>query len=153
MPKIYLSLGSNIKPDENLTKAKELLSREYKLEKESKTYKTKSEGFEGDDFLNQVVCLLTEDSAEKVVGALKDIEKKIGRKDRSEKFSDREIDIDLLLYGKYVGKALGKDIPHKDIDLYRFVLEPLVEIAPDLIHPKHQVKISEIWKNKLNSLA
>ena len=153
MPKIYLSLGSNIKPKENLNKAKELLSQEYRFEKESKTYKTKSEGFEGEDFLNQVVCFTTEDSAEKVVGSLKDIEKKIGRKNRSEKFSDREIDIDLLLYGKYVGKALGKDIPHKDIDLYRFVLEPLVEIAPDLIHPKHQVKISEIWKNKLNSFA
>ena len=57
MPKIYLSLGSNIKPEENLNKAKELLSQEYHLEKESKTYKTKSEGFEGEDFLNQVVCL------------------------------------------------------------------------------------------------
>ena len=150
MPKIYLSLGSNIKPEENLNKAKELLSQEYRFEKESKTYKTKSEGFEGEDFLNQVVCFTTEDSAEKVVGALKDIEKKIGRKNRSEKFSDREIDIDLLLYGKYVGKALGKDIPHKDIDLYRFVLEPLAEIAPNLIHPKHQEKISEILKKKLN---
>jgi len=153
MPKIYLSLGSNIKPEKNLNKAKELLSQEYQLEKESKTYKTKSEGFEGEDFLNQVVCFITEDSAEKVVGALKDIEKKIGRKDRSEKFSDREIDIDLLLYGNFVGKALAKDIPHKDIDLYRFVLEPLAEIAPDLIHPKHQEKISEIWKKKLNSFA
>ncbi len=129
MPKIYLSLGSNIKPEENLNKAKELLSQEYQLEKESKTYKTKSEGFEGEDFLNQVVCLTTEDSAEEV------------------------IDIDLLLYGKYVGKALGKDIPHKDIDLYRFVLEPLAEIAPNLIHPKHQEKISEIWKKMLNSFA
>ena len=76
MPKIYLSLGSNIKPEENLNKAKELLSQEYQLEKESKTYKTKSEGFEGEDFLNQVVCLTTEDSAEEVVGMLKDIEKK-----------------------------------------------------------------------------
>ena len=148
-----MCIRDSIKPEENLNKAKELLSQEYQLEKESKTYKTKSEGFEGDDFLNQVVCLLTEDSAEKVVGTLKDIEKKIGRKDRSEKFSDREIDIDLLLYGKYVGKALGKDIPHKDIDLYRFVLEPLAEIAPNLIHPKHQEKISEIWKKKLNSFA
>ena len=153
MPKIYLSLGTNIKPEENLNKAKELLSQVYQLEKESKTYKTKSEGFIGEDFLNQVVCLKTEDSAEEVVGMLKDIEKKIGRKERSEKFSDREIDIDLLLYGKYVGKALGKDIPHKDIDQYRFVLEPLAEIAPDLIHPKHQEKISEIWKKKLNSFA
>ena len=153
MPQIYLSLGSNIKPEENLNKAKELLGQEYQLEKESKTYKTKSEGFEGEDFLNQVVCLTTEDSAEEVVGMLKDIEKKIGRKNRSEKFSDREIDIDLLLYGKYVGKVLGKDIPHTDIDLYRFVLEPLAEIAPNLIHPKHQKKISEIWKKKLNSFA
>ena len=153
MPKIYLSLGSNIKPEVNLHKAKEFLSQEYQLDKESKTYKTKSEGFKGEDFLNQVVCFITEDSAEKVVSTLKDIEKKIGRKDRSKKFSDREIDIDLLLYGKYVGKALGKDIPHKDIDLYRFVLEPLAEIAPDLIHPKHKEKISEIWKKKLNSFA
>ena len=153
MPKIYLSFGSNIKPEENLKKAKEMLSQEYQLEKESKTYKTKSEGFEGEDFLNQVVCFITEDSADKVIGTLKNIEKKIGRKKRSEKFSNREIDIDLLLYGKYVGKALGKDIPHKDTDLYRFVLEPLAEIAPDLIHPKHQEKISEIWKKKLNSFA
>ena len=80
MPKIYLSLGSNIKPEENLNKAKELLSQEYQLEKESKTYKTKSEGFEGEDFLNQVVCLTTEDSAEEVVGMLKDIEKKSAEK-------------------------------------------------------------------------
>ena len=153
MPKIYLSLGSNIKPEENLNKARELLSQKYQLEKESKTYKTKSEGFEGEDFLNQVVCLTTEDSAEKVVTALKDIEKKIGREDRPEKFSDREIDIDLLLYGKYVGKVLGKDIPHADIDLYKFVLEPLAEIAPDLVHPKHQEKISEIWRKMLDSFA
>ena len=153
MPKIYLSLGSNIKPEENLNKAKELLNQEYQSEKESKIYKTKSEGFEGEDFLNQVICLLTKDSPDRVVATLKDIEKKIGRKDRSEKFSDREIDIDLLLYGNYVGKVLGKDIPHKDIDLYRFVLEPLAEIAPDLIHPKYQEKISEIWQKKLNSFT
>ncbi|MBL6811537.1 MAG: 2-amino-4-hydroxy-6-hydroxymethyldihydropteridine diphosphokinase [SAR86 cluster bacterium] len=153
MPKIYLSLGSNIKPEENLNKAKELLNQEYQSEKESKIYKTKSEGFEGEDFLNQVICLLTEDSPDRVVATLKDIEKKIGRKDRTEKFSDREIDIDLLLYGNYVGKVLGKDIPHKDIDLYRFVLEPLAEIAPDLIHPKYQEKISEIWQKKLNSFT
>ena len=153
MPKIYLSLRSNIRPEENLEEAKKLLSRNYQPQKESKIYKTKSVGFEGEDFLNQVVCFETDDSPENVITTLKDIEKKIGRKNRVEKFSEREIDIDLLLYGNFVGKALAKDIPHKDIDLYRFVLEPLVEIAPDLIHPKHQEKISEIWKKKLNSFA
>tara|TARA_Y100000996_G_scaffold7974_1_gene6715 strand:- start:1049 stop:1510 length:462 start_codon:yes stop_codon:yes gene_type:complete len=153
MPKIYLSLGSNIKPEENLKNAKELLREKYQPKKESKIYKTKSEGFAGEDFLNQVVCLVTEDSPDRVIASLKDIEKKIGRHDRAEKFSDREIDIDLLLYGNYVGRVLGKDIPHKDIDLYRFVLEPLAEIAPDLVHPKYQEKISVIWKKKLNSFA
>ena len=153
MPKIYLSLGSNIRPEENLEEAKKLLSRNYQPQKESKIYKTKSVGFEGEDFLNQVVCFETDDSPENVITTLKDIEKKIGRKNRVEKFSEREIDIDLLLYGNFVGKALAKDIPHKDIDLYRFVLEPLAEIAPNLIHPKHQEKISEIWKKKLNSFA
>ncbi len=153
MPKIYLSLGSNINAEENLNKAKELLKKEYQPKLESNTYKTKSEGFEGEDFLNQVVCFTTEDSPDRVVAKLKDIEKKIGRKKRTEKFSDREIDIDLLLYGNYVGKVLGKDIPHKDIDLYRFVLEPLAEIAPDLVHPKYKEKISEIWKKRLNSFA
>ena len=151
MPKIYLSLGSNIKPEENLSKAKELLSQEYYPEKESKTYKTKSEGFEGEDFLNQVVCFLTEEPPDRIISKLKDIEKKIGRKDRIKKFSDREIDIDLLIYGNFVGKVLGKDIPHKDIDVYRFVLEPLAEIAPDLVHPRSLEKISKIWKKKLNS--
>ena len=153
MPKIYLSLGSNIKPEENLKNAKELLREKYQPKKESKIYKTKSVGFISEDFLNQVVCLVTEDSSDRVVATLKDIEKKIGRQDRAEKFSDREIDIDLLLYGNYVGQVLGKDIPHKDIDLYRFVLEPLAEIAPDLVHPKYQEKISVIWKKKLNSFA
>ena len=107
MPKIYLSLGSNIKPEENLSKAKELLSQEYYPEKESKTYKTKSEGFEGEDFLNQVVCFFTEEPPDRIISKLKDIEKKIGRKDRIKKFSDREIDIDLLIYGNFVGKVLG----------------------------------------------
>ena len=153
MPKIYLSLGSNINAEENLNKAKELLKHEYQPEQESKTYKTKSEGFEGEDFLNQVVCFITDDSPDRVVAKLKDIENKIGRKKRTEKFSDREIDIDLLLYGNYVGKVLGKDVPHKDIDLYRFVLEPLAEIAPNLVHPRHQEKISAIWKKRLNSFA
>ena len=153
MPEIYLSLGSNIKPEENLEKAKELLSVKYKPKKESKIYKTKSEGFVGKDFLNQVIYYETEDSPETVIMTLKNIEKKIGRKERADKFSEREIDIDLLLYGNYVGKVLGKDIPHTDIDLYSFVLEPLAEIAPDLVHPKHLKTILKIWQKMSDSFA
>lgn len=153
MSTIYLSLGSNIKPKENLKRALDYLRQYYKPMEESKIYQTKSEGFIGNDFLNQVVSFETEDSPEVIIKTLKKIEKKIGRRERKEKFSEREIDIDLLLYENFVGKVSGKVIPHKDIDLYRFVLEPLAEIAPDLIHPKHQKKISEIWEKKLNDFA
>ncbi len=107
----------------------------------------------GNDFLNQVLCLKTNNSAESIIKIIKNIEKKIGRKERKEKFSEREIDIDLLIYDQVVGRVSGKEIPHKDIDLYRFVLEPLLEIAPNLIHPKHQKKISELWNENLDRFS
>ena len=149
----YLSLGSNIYPEENLKLARKYLKENFSLQKESKIYKTKSEGFVGNDFLNQVLCLKTNNSAESIIEIIKNIEKKIGRKERKEKFSEREIDIDLLIYDQVVGKVSGKEIPHKDIDLYRFVLEPLLEIAPNLIHPKHQKKISELWNENLDRFS
>ena len=76
---------------------------------------------------------------------LKDIEKKSAEKIGQKSFPIEKL-ILICCLRKIRRQALGKDIPHKDIDLYRFVLEPLAEIAPDLIHPKHQEKISEIWK-------
>tara|TARA_B100001029_G_scaffold70599_1_gene57443 strand:- start:2181 stop:2630 length:450 start_codon:yes stop_codon:yes gene_type:complete len=146
--KIFLSLGSNINPKQNISEAKKLLSNSFVLKKESAIYITSSEGFEGKDFLNQVILFETKHNPKDVIKEIKAIEKTIGRIERKEKFSDREIDIDLIMYDQLIEEVLGKKIPHDDIEKYNFVLEPLAEIAPDLIHPVLNISISDLWNEK-----
>ena len=148
MHKIFLSLGTNINPKQNISKAKKLLSKSFILKKASAIYITNSEGFEGKDFLNQVILFETKDDPKGVIKKIKSIEKTIGRTERKEKFSDREIDIDLIMYDQLIKDVLGKKIPHDDIEKYDFVLEPLAEIAPDLIHPVLNISISDLWNKK-----
>jgi len=146
--KIFLSLGTNINPKQNISKAKKLLSKSFVLKKASTIYITNSEGFEGKDFLNQVILFETKDDPKAVIKKIKAIEKTIGRIERKEKFSDREIDIDLIMYDQLIKEVLEKKIPHDDIEKYDFVLEPLAEIAPDLIHPVLNISISDLWNKK-----
>ena len=87
------------------------LSVEKKIEKQntkvvsnSKIYSSKSEGFQGDDFLNQVILCNTELEFEKAIHSLKKIEISMGRKKELKKFSDRLIDLDLLTYGDEILK-------------------------------------------------
>ena len=119
MNKIFLSLGSNINPKQNISEAKKLLSNSFVLKKESAIYITSSEGFEGKDFLNQVILFETKHNPKDVIKEIKVIE-----------------------------EVLGKKIPHDDIEKYNFVLEPLAEIAPDLIHPVLNISISDLWNEK-----
>ena len=60
----------------------------------------------------------------------------MGRKKEKKKFSDRLIDLDLLTYGNEIIENNGKEVPHKDIEKYSFVLVPLAEVLPNNIHPK-----------------
>jgi 2-amino-4-hydroxy-6-hydroxymethyldihydropteridine diphosphokinase len=73
-------------------------------------------------------------SAEELLKVIKTIEKELGRKKRK-RFGPREIDIDILFYGKKVLKRKGLIVPHPRIKNRIFVLKPLVEISPDLRHP------------------
>ena len=98
--------------------------------------------------MNQVILFETKDDPKGVIKKIKSIEKTIGRTERKEKFSDREIDIDLIMYDQLIKEVLGKKIPHDDIEKYDFVLEPLAEIAPDLIHPVLNISISDLWNKK-----
>jgi 2-amino-4-hydroxy-6-hydroxymethyldihydropteridine diphosphokinase len=86
------------------------------------------------DFLNQVVQLETSLSAEELMDALLDIESRMGRQ-RKEKYDPRTIDLDILYYNDDIIDQPGLMIPHPRIQLRRFVLEPLYEIAPSHIHP------------------
>ena len=86
------------------------------------------------DFLNQVIHLETELGPEPLMDALLQIESKMGRQ-RTEKYDPRTIDLDILYFNDDIIDEPGLMIPHPRIQLRRFVLEPLYEIAPNLVHP------------------
>ena len=148
MKEVTISLGSNINPLINLQKANELIIKNFKLIKSSKIYSSKSEGFQGDDFLNQVILCNTDLEFEKAIQYLKKIETSMGRIKELEKFSDRLIDLDLLTYGNEIIENPDKEVPHKDIEKYSFVLVPLAEVMPNNIHPKLGIAFVDLLETK-----
>ena len=140
---IFLSLGSNIEPEKNIDFAKEQLQIKYGKLLISSVYKTKAVGFKGDDFLNLVIKTATSDSPETVIDYLHYIEKQTGRETGTGQFNSRTLDIDLLLYGDLIDASLN--LPRDEILEYDFVLEPLVEIFPEGIHPIEKRSYKEIF--------
>ena len=145
MSLITISLGSNINPSENLKKALDEISKFSKIKIISKIYKSKSVGFEGDDFLNQVIVCEVKSNLNQTYSQLKTIEKQMGRERNIEKFSDRLIDLDLLTFNDEIHNE-EITIPHPDILKYAFVLVPLAEICPKLIHPVANKSVEELLR-------
>jgi len=150
--KIYLGIGSNIEPRKNISAGLESLERLFSKLEISPTYLAPPFGFEGDDFHNLVVSAETDLSIEQVVIVLRQIEFDHGRPEQAEKFSSRSLDIDLLLFGDYVGKVGGYKIPRSDIDKFDFVLRPLQDIAADELHPVSGKSYAELWLNMKTKL-
>lgn len=145
MSLITISLGSNINPSENLKKALDEISKFSKIKIISKIYKSKSVGFEGDDFLNQVIACEVNSNLNHTHLQLKTIEKEMGRKRNIKKFSDRVIDLDLLTFNDEIHNE-EITIPHPDILKYAFVLIPLAEICPKLLHPVVNKSVEELLR-------
>ena len=144
--KIYLGIGSNIEPKKNISAGLRSLETLFFILDVSPTYLAPSFGFKGDDFHNLVVAAETELSITDVLNALRTIEFEHGRPEHAIKFAPRSLDIDLLLFGDYVGKLGGYKMPRSDIDKFDFVLRPLQDIAPDDLHPVSGKSFSELWQ-------
>lgn len=95
------------------------------------------------DYLNQVLVFQTDLDPEAVLIIIQDIENQLGRK-REEKWGNRTMDIDILYFGQQVIQNQNLIIPHPFISRRRFVLEPLVEILPNFIHPVLKVSNSKM---------
>ena len=117
MSLVFFSLGSNIEPSKNLSDARIELSKYFSIKKFSSTYQSPSAGFDGADFLNEVLCFETDLEVSEVLKITKNIEKKMGREKTSKKYSDRNIDIDLILYDSFVGEVGSTKLPHSDLSL------------------------------------
>ncbi len=110
----------------------------------SSVYRTAAWGKEDQpDFLNQVLLTDTELNAEILLQTLLGIETGMGRT-RQERYGPRIIDIDILLFDDLVLDKPGLQIPHPRMTERRFVLEPLAQIAPQLLHPVLHRSISEL---------
>jgi 2-amino-4-hydroxy-6-hydroxymethyldihydropteridine diphosphokinase len=142
---VYIALGTNIGDREaNLQTAKVLLSRKATITQESSVYTTPPWGYKDQpDFLNQVIEVSSRLEPLPLLRFLKDIEKKMGR----EKLilnGPRLIDLDILFYGDRVVNSEHLQVPHPRMEGRAFVLVPLNEIAPDLIHPVLGISVREM---------
>ena len=134
MQTVFVSIGTNINAEANMLLVKESLNSLFDVIYSS-IYKTPAEGFEGEDFLNSVCKFDTDKNPQELRTLLKNIEKDMGRTFIQKGMSNRVIDLDLILYGDLQINRNGLELPSSDIEKYKFVLEPLAEIAPDYIHP------------------
>lgn len=144
MAAVYLGLGSNVDADKHLRGAISALRRTYGELRLSPIYRNTALGFDGDDFLNLVVGLETEEPPTGILRRIDEIHTEAGRVRGPDRYRSRTLDIDLLLYDDLVDPALR--IPRADILSYSFVLRPLAEIAPDAIHPETGRTYAEHWR-------
>lgn len=150
MLKVLLGLGSNVgNKENNINKALALISKLYQIKKKSRLYLTEPVGdIKQDWFLNCVIEIQTDVEPKKLLSSLKSIERKLGRK-KTIKNGPRIIDIDILFYGDRVLKTKILVIPHPSIQERLFVLQPMMDIVPDLIHPGFNKSIHDLYDDHL----
>jgi len=138
MATAFVGIGSNLGDREaHVRSALELLAaeKEIKVLAVSELRETEPVGpVEQGPFVNGAVRLATELSPRKLLERLLAIEQRLGRV-RKERFGPRTIDLDLLLYGDAVVDEPGLTVPHPRLHERRFALEPLADLAPDLVVP------------------
>lgn len=147
---VYLGLGTNLgDKEQNLRMSvKKIEERIGNVVSLSAFYATAPWGFSSENsFLNAAVCVETTLLPLQVLEETQRIERELGRTEKSVNglYADRLIDIDLLLYDDRVMDAKGLILPHPLMTERRFVMEPLSEIAPDVVHPVLHKTMKELF--------
>ena len=137
--RVFIALGSNIEPRKDfMDKAIAAIQTFGELVNASSIIETEPFGFESEtNFLNAVIEIKTDLSPRSLLLKLQEIEKKLGRKSKSQNknYSSRTIDLDILYFGKQILVSPELTIPHPEIFNRDFVLTPLKEIAGDFVDP------------------
>ncbi len=150
MANIYISLGSNVDREYHIQHALKALATTFNLTFEqlslSSLFESEAIGFSGNAFYNMVIGIKTQCSVEHVAVKLRDIEISYGRTLDAKKFSPRTLDLDLLLYNDLITDTPAQ-LPRDEINKNAFVLWPLSEIAPKLVHPILKLNYQTLWQN------
>jgi len=141
----WLGLGSNVCAEKHIRAAIHALERDFGNVRLSPVYGSTAVGFDGDDFINLVARVETDMHPLQLRQYLRDLEDCYGRKRDVAKFSDRSLDIDILLYDDLVLLSPLLEIPRAEILKFPHVLKPLADLEPDLIHPSALRSMADIW--------
>ena len=142
----YISIGSNIDREQHIKAGLQALAAHWGHLIISSIYESIAIGFAGNPFYNLVVGFDTMDDVYAVSQQLRQIEIANGRPKDSQKFSSRTLDLDLILFGELIVHEGSLQLPRADITQYAFVLQPLAEIAPLLIHPVLKISYHQLWQ-------
>ncbi len=146
MPRVFVSVGSNIEPAVNICSAMQALRGFYPELTFSTVYESEAVGFDGDNFYNFVLAFDTDDDVVTVAKNLRYVEDTHARDRSGPQFSSRTIDLDLLLYDDLIFNENGLNIPRDEICHNAFVLLPLSELAPEVQHPTTGQTIAQMWQ-------
>lgn len=147
MNEVFLGLGGN-----EGDRLNNILASRRAIEKEcgliiacSSIYETAAWGLSSSfSFLNQVIKIQTTLSPEELLQKLMEIEQQLGRKREKPEYTDRTADLDILFYNDEVIHTASLQVPHPRLQLRKFVLIPLTEIAAEFIHPVFHKTIAKL---------
>lgn len=144
---VLLMLGSNsLDASVAMQTALTQIDSKLKVKRIGSIWKSEAWGFDGPEFLNQIVEVFWQEPMDKLLQLLLNIEKDLGRIRLKEqkRYENRRMDIDILMWssGRYNSECL--EVPHPRMHLRRFVLVPLVEFWGDWLHPVQKLSINEL---------
>ncbi|HEY2987781.1 MAG TPA: 2-amino-4-hydroxy-6-hydroxymethyldihydropteridine diphosphokinase [Candidatus Binatia bacterium] len=147
---VYIGIGSNLgNKRENYLEALERIAKlpSTRIIKESSLYESQPLGDSKEWYINGVIEIETDLKPEMLLKKFKNIERAMGRKKVRKRWGARIMDLDILLYDSLIMNKKNLKIPHPEMHQRKFVLIPLSELAPQVIHPVLSASISELLVN------
>lgn len=149
MNTVYVGVGTNIERDKHAQAAWDELALLGEQLRSSPVYECEPVGFDSHAFYNFIIELKTDCSLTEFSLLLRQIELKWGRLENAHKYQDRNLDLDIVLFGDVISQS-SPELPRSDIFKYPFVTQPLYDLCPEKIIPSDGRSVAQIYQQMDN---